>query len=74
MATSIETAIKHFEKKAKLNQSVINTDEVLKVLEAIHQFETLGLTVVGINYVRYDGIDFKDTPVADLYAGGYAVE
>lgn len=70
---SIDTAIKHIEKRHKQFNGVITTGEVLSMLRFMKQAEDAGQVMVGVSFERYDGINYVDTPNDKLYNGGFAV-
>lgn len=74
MLTSIDTAIKHFERrKEQMSDGRVNASEVIQILNAMKQFEADNQIMVGVAYTRYDGVEFKDTSFDMMYEGGFAV-
>lgn len=68
---SIDTLIKHIEARAKYYDGKITIREVLKLLRAMKQFEENNQVMVGCGYIRYDGVEYKDTPLDEMYEGGF---
>lgn len=66
---SIETAIKHFESKQE--QEVVYTNEVLQVLHFLKQAEENNLNVVGIGYVRHDGVSYQKSNISEFWDKGF---
>ena len=66
---SIGTALKYFEER---NHETIYKRDIISFLHAFYQFESQGLSIVGIGYKRYDGKEITDLEGA--YEGGYFTE
>lgn len=66
---SISTALKYFEESS---QETIYKRDIISFLHALYQFESQGLSVVGMGYKRYDGKEITDLEGA--YEGGYYTE
>jgi hypothetical protein len=70
---NLEIAIKHFEQREKDFNGKVTTDEVIRVLHFLKQCEMEDNKLVAIAYKRYDGKEYKDTPLNKMYECGYAV-
>nr|DAG72858.1 MAG TPA: hypothetical protein [Caudoviricetes sp.] len=68
-AKSINTAIKYFDER---NHETIYKRDVISFLNAFHQFESQGLSIVGMGYKRFDGKEITDLEGA--YEGGFYTE
>lgn len=66
---SIGTALKYFEER---NHDTIYKRDIISFLHAFYQFESQGLSIVGMGYKRYDGKEITDLEGA--YEGGYFTE
>jgi len=66
---SINTALKYFEES---NRETVYKRDVISFLHAFHQFESQGLSIVGMGYKRYDAKEITD--LVGAYEGGYFTE
>ncbi len=71
---NIDVAMLHFERKAKLYEGVITTDEVLKVLNFVKQCDKKGYGLIAIGYHVYIGDSvYKDLDISQMFEGGFAI-
>lgn len=71
---STDTIKQYLAQKQNEGIKSMNIYDVYRLVSFINQSVEQNLEIIGVRYNRYDGVEFKDTPLSDMFEGGFAVK